>query len=74
MTIASLSRRQLAALVAASDETTVDELRDLGLLDDFGRLTIAGRALMPPLLPYGVMGEPAARELIAEVEADDRRA
>lgn len=74
MTIASLSRRQLNALVAAADDAANDELRDLGLIDDAGRLTIAGRALMPPLLPYAVMRDQTARELIAEVEADDRRA
>jgi hypothetical protein len=73
-TQAGLTTRQLAALVVADDEETGDELRAIGLLDDFGRLTIAGRACLPALLPYGVLRLRSARELICEIEAEDRQA
>ena len=79
-TMAGLTSHQLQ-LLAAIEAGTLDavhdralvELYDLGLIDRRLRLTIAGRAVMPPLL-HATLGDPAARQLVCEVEADDRRA
>lgn len=72
-TSAGLTREQLMRLVAIADGHDVEavDLIDLGLVDGERRLTIAGQAVLPPILPRF---DVEMKSLISEVEADDRAA